>query len=340
MTNRRIVLAARPDGEPKDEDFRMEEGPVPSPGDGQVLVRTIYLSLDPYMRARMTDAPSYAAPVALGEVMVGETVGEVVASNAEGLEPGDLVTANSGWQEYAIQDARAVRKIERGGPPVSTRLGVLGMPGFTAYTGLLDVGQPKAGETLAVAAAAGPVGSAGGQIAKIRGCRVVGIAGGPEKCDYLRRELGFDAAVDHRAAGFEEGLAAACPAGIDIYFENVGGKVLRAVLPLLNQFGRVPVCGLVADYSMKRLPRGVDLTPRLMSLVLTRRLTLRGFIVWDFAARRPDFERDMRSWLEQGRVKYREDVVDGLENAVGALRGLLQGRNFGKLLVRVGPDGR
>ncbi len=339
MTNRRIVLAARPQGEPKDEDFRMEEVAVPSPGDGQVLVRSIYLSLDPYMRGRMSDAPSYAPSVAIGEVMVGATIAEVVTSKSSGVAPGDLVVANGGWQEYAVQDGRSLRRIEPSEVPVTAHLGVLGMPGLTAYAGLLNIGQPKPGETVVVAAAAGPVGSAVAQIAKIKGCRAVGIAGGPEKCAYLLDDLGLDAAIDHRADDFEERLAAACPKGIDVYFENVGGKVLRAVLPLLNQFARVPVCGLIAHYSATRLPHGPDLVPRLMSLILVRRLTLRGFIVFDFAAQWPDFARDMTGWLKEGKVKYREDVVDGLENAVHAFQGLLQGRNFGKLLVRVSPLG-
>jgi NADPH-dependent curcumin reductase CurA len=223
--------------------------------------------------------------------------------------------------------------------PVSTALGVLGMPGLTAYTGLLNIGQPRSGETVVVAAASGAVGSVVGQIAKIKGCRAVGVAGSQQKCDFVRDTLGFDACVNHRSEKFAEELRAACPKGIDVYFENVGGRVLEAVVPLLNLFGRVPVCGLIAHYSAVALPQGPDHTPLLMSAILTKRLTFRGFIVIDFASQKAEFERDMAAWLREGKVKYREDIVDGLENAIGAFRGLLLGRNFGKLLVRVAQQG-
>ncbi len=333
--NRRIVLAARPKGEPSDEHFRLEEVPVPRPGEGQVLLRTRYLSLDPYMRGRMNAGPSYAAPVEIGDVMEGGTAGEVVESNAPDLKPGDLVLGRWGWQEYAVADARSVRKADPSVAPITTRLGVLGMPGLTAYTGLLNIGQPKAGETVVVAAAAGPVGSAVGQIAKIKGCRVVGVAGSAEKCDLVTREFGFDACVNHRDDAFEQELAAACPGGIDIYFENVGGRVFQAVLPLMNQFGRIPLCGLISQYNATMPPRGVDRTPLVLTAILVKRLTLRGFIVHDFEGQRPEFLRDMTQWLREGRVKYREHVVDGLENAVTAFKGLFHGENVGKLLVRI-----
>jgi NADPH-dependent curcumin reductase CurA len=333
--NRRIVLAARPKGEPADEDFRLEETDIPSSAGGQVLLRTLYLSLDPYMRGRMNAGPSYAPPVEIGQVMQGATVGEVVESKAAGLQPGDIVLAYSGWQDYGVADARSVRKLDPQLAPVTTALGVLGMPGMTGYTGLVNIGQPKPGETVVVSSAAGAVGSVVGQIAKIRGCRAVGIAGSKEKCGFVTEELGFDACVNYRDDGFEQALAAAAPNGIDIYFENVGGRVFQAVLPLMNLFGRVPVCGLVAHYNLTMPSRGVDRVPMLMTAILTRRLTFRGFIVGDFAAQRDEFMRDMAPWLRDGKIKYREDVVDGLEQAVSAFKRLFRGQNFGKLLVRV-----
>jgi len=339
MKNRRIVLAARPAGEPADTDFRLEETIIPSPGDGQVLLRTLYLSLDPYMRGRMNAGPSYAPPVRIGEVMEGATVSEVAESKSTQWRPGDLVRSYTGWQAYALAEGSVLERIDPHVAPVSTALGVLGMPGLTAYTGLLNIGQPKAGETVVVAAASGAVGSVVGQIAKIKGCRAVGVAGSQQKCDFVRNTLGFDACVNHRSEKFAEELRAACPKGIDVYFENVGGRVLEAAVPLLNLFGRVPVCGLIAHYSAVALPKGPDHTPLLMSAILTKRLTFRGFIVIDFASQKPEFERDMAAWLREGKVKYREDIVDGLENAVPAFRGLLLGRNFGKLLVRVARQG-
>ena len=339
MKNRRIVLAARPAGDPADTDFRLEEIDIPSPGDGQVLLRTLYLSLDPYMRGRMNAGPSYAPPVQIGEVMEGGTVNEVVESKSPQWRPGALVRSYTGWQEYALAEGSGLERIDPHVAPVSTALGVLGMPGLTAYTGLLNIGQPKAGETVVVAAASGAVGSVVGQIAKIKGCRAVGVAGSQQKCDFVRTTLGFDACVNHRSEKFAEELRAACPKGIDVYFENVGGRVLEAMVPLLNLFGRVPVCGLIAHYSAVALPKGPDHTPLLMSAILTKRLMFRGFIVMDFASQKAEFERDMAAWLREGKMKYREDIVDGLENAVPAFRGLLQGQNFGKLLVRVARQG-
>jgi NADPH-dependent curcumin reductase len=336
--NRQIVLAARPQGEPRDEDFRLEAVDLPLPSADQVLLRTIYLSLDPYMRGRMNAGPSYAAPVELGQVMEGGTVSAVVESRSPAFVSGDIVLGYTGWQEYAVATAKSLHKLDPALAPVSTALGVMGMPGFAAYTGLLNIGQPKPGETVVVAAASGAVGSVVGQIAKIKGCRAVGIAGGKRKCDFAVNELGFDACVDHHGAPFPQELKAACPNGVDVYFENVGGRVLNAVLPLMNPFGRVPVCGLIAQYNSTGLAPGVDRIPAFMSAILVKRLTFRGFIVSDFAAQKDDFERDMIPWLRAGKVKYREDVVDGLENAVAAFQGLLIGRNFGKLLVRLAPD--
>lgn len=333
--NHRIVLAARPEGEPKLSDFRMEEMDAPAPGEGQLLLKTLLLSLDPYMRGRMNAGRSYANPVEIGEIMVGGTVSEVAASRHPGFKEGDIVVGYCGWQEYALSDGAGLGKLDPAAAPISTALGVLGMPGMTAYAGLLEIGQPKPGETVVVAAATGPVGSAVGQIARIQGSRAVGIAGGPEKRRALIEDFGFDAALDHRAPGFAEDLAAACPNGIDVYFENVGGAVWSAVLPLLNDFARVPVCGLVAHYNEPQPPASPDRMPQLMRLILSRRLTLRGFIVSDFVGQHVAFQRDMSAWVREGKVRYREDVVDGLEAAPGALIGLLKGRNFGKLLVRL-----
>lgn len=336
MTNRRIVLARRPVGEPVTDDFRLETGPVPQPGAGEVLLRTRLLSLDPYMRGRISSVKSYARGVEVGETMVGGTVGEVVASNDADWTPGDLVLAASGWQDYAVAKGKALVRVPRAeGVPLSAALGVLGMPGMTAYTGLREIGRPKPGETVVVAAASGAVGSVVGQVAKIMGCRTVGIAGGPDKVAYVKDVLGFDVAVDHRAPDLPARLAEACPGGIDVYFENVGGAVWDAVFPLLNFFARIPVCGLIAQYNAVDAPDGPDRLAGLMRQVLTKRLTLRGFIVSDFAALKPDFDRDMPQWVREGRVKYREDVVDGLENAPAAFIGLLRGANFGKLVVRV-----
>ncbi len=336
--NRRIVLAERPQGRPGPQNFSLEEAPVPEPGQGELLSRTIYLSLDPYMRGRMSDAPSYTAPVAIGEVMTAGTVGQVVTSNLDGFAPGDFVAGQGGWQDFSVLKAGEARKVDPDQAPISTALGVLGMPGMTAYTGLHEIGRPQAGETLVVAAASGAVGAVVGQIAKIKGCRVVGVAGSEAKCDYVVNELGFDACIDHRAADFADALAEACPKGIDVYWENVGGAVFDAVLPLLNPFARIPVCGLIARYNVTELPPGPDRMPLLFRNVLTKRLTIRGFIVWDFRALEEQFRRDVSEWLREGRMRYREDIRDGLEYAPQAFMGLLEGGNFGKLLVRVAPD--
>ena len=333
--NRRIVLAARPKGEPQETDFRLEQAPVPQPADGQVVLRILYLSLDPYMRGRMNDGPSYAPPVSIGEVMEGGTVAEVIESRSAKWRTGDIVLSYSGWQEYAVAGAEGLRKLDPSVAPVSTALGILGMPGLTAYTGLLNIGQPKPGETVVVSAASGAVGSAVGQIAKIKGARVVGIAGNRDKCAYLVQELDFDAAVNRSERSFSEDLKAACPQGVDIYFENAGGAVLKSVVPLLNNFARVPVCGLIAQYNLSGPAESPDFTPLLMGAILTKRLTFRGFIVTDFAGQQHEFLRDMSEWLREGKVRYREDVVDGLENAVAAFKGLLRGANFGKLLVKM-----
>src|SRR5689334_23223545 len=333
---RQIVLAARPQGEPRLTDFRLEETAVPTPGPGQVLLQVQYLSLDPYMRGRMDDRESYAPPTQLGAVMPGESVATVVASNHSAYSEGDIVLAPTGWRTHALSDRGDLRKLDPSIAPVTTGLSVLGMPGFTAYGGLHVLGRPKPGETVVVAAASGPVGSLVGQLAKMAGCRAVGIAGGPEKCAFVNNELRFDAAIDHRAADFTAQLAAACPDGIDVYFENVGGEVWQAVLPLLNNFARVPVCGLIAQYSGAGPGDGTDRLPATMREVLSKRLTLRGFINYDFAEQHyAEFLREVGAGVADGRIRYREDIVEGLEKAPEAFIGMLEGRNFGKLIVRV-----
>jgi NADPH-dependent curcumin reductase CurA len=310
--------------------------PVPTPGPGQVLLRTIWLSLDPYMRGRMSDLPSYVPPYALNEVLGGGTVSEVIASDQPAFQRGDIVVGMTGWETHALSNGKDLRKLDPATAPPSTALGVLGMPGMTAYAGLLEIGKPQPGETVVVAAASGAVGSAVGQIARIKGARAVGIAGGSEKCRYVTDVLGFDACVDHRSPTFRDDLKAACPTGIDVYFENVGGAVLEAVLPLLNPFARIPLCGFVAQYNdTEQTGRPMSY---LMRLALTRRLTIRGFLVFDFAASTRQFLSDMTGWFNEGQIKHRESIVEGLANAPGAFIGMLRGANFGKQLVRIGPD--
>lgn len=337
--NRRILLNSRPVGKPTPDNFHMEKATLPIPVAGEVLLRTVYLSLDPYMRGRMSDAASYAAPVILGEVMTAGTVAQVVESKHDDYAAGEWVVSYHGWQDYAVSDGTGLTKLGTNPPHPSYALGVLGMPGLTAYGGLLDIGKPQAGETVVVAAATGAVGSLVGQIARLKGCRVVGIAGGAKKCQHAVEHLGFDACVDHYSDDMPEQLAAACSAGIDVYFENVGGKVFQAVLPLLNARARIPVCGLIAAYNATSLPEGPDQTGLLMRTILTKRIHMQGFIVFDdFGHRYPDFFKDMSSWLQEGKVQYTEDIVDGLENAVDAFIGLLDGKNFGKLVVKVGGE--
>lgn len=337
--NRRILLASRPHGEPTADNFRLETTDIPQPAAGQVLLRTVYLSLDPYMRGRMSDAPSYAPPVEIGQVMVGGTVSRVVTSQHPDFKPGDWVLGYDGWQDYALSDGNGLHNLGAQQTQPSRLLGVLGMPGFTAYMGLLDIGRPQPGETVVVAAASGAVGSVVGQVARLKGCRVVGVAGGAEKCRYVAEELGFDACVDHRAADFAEQLAAACPQGIDIYYENVGGAVFDAVMPLLNARARIPVCGIIAHYNATGLPDGPDRLPMLQGLILRKRIRMQGFIIFDdYGSEYGDFLQQMGEWVGQGKIKFREDVVDGLENAPQALIGLLQGKNFGKLVIRVADE--
>ena len=333
---RQIVLAARPHGRPKLSDFRLEETAMPTPGAGQVLLRVQYLSLDPYMRGLMDDRKSYAPSLPLGGVMEGESVATVIASHHPGYSEGDIVLARAGWRTHALSDRADLRKLDPAVVPVTTSLGVLGMPGFTAYCGLRLIGKPTPGETVVVAAATGPVGSLVGQLAKVAGARAVGIAGGPEKCAFMKKELRFDAAVDHRADDFSAQLAVACPNGIDVYFENVGGAIWQAVLPLLNDFARVPVCGLVAQYNGTPNDDRTDRLPATVRQIRSKRLMLRGFIYYDFAKEHfSEFLREVGPGVADGRIRYREDIVDGLDKAPEAFIGMLEGRNFGKAIVRV-----
>jgi NADPH-dependent curcumin reductase CurA len=343
---RRIVLARRPEGQPTQEDFRLEDAPMPEPDAGEMLVRVIWLTLDPYMRGRMDDAKSYASPVPVGGTMEGGTVAQVVTSDNPKFSPGDYVLTHSGWCSHAVSNGNGVRKLDPAQAPLSTALGVLGMPGLTAYVGLHEHGRPEPGETLVVGAATGAVGSLVGQLAKIHGLRVVGVAGGAEKCTFAVDELGFDACIDHRAApdakALREGLAAACPDGVDIYYENVGGKTLEAVIPLMNPFGRIPVCGMISWYNLGGLGMGEtpgpNLLPRVWRTILVNRLAVRGFIVTDHADRLRDFISEVPQYIRDGRVKYRESIAEGLENAPAAFLSLLKGGNFGKQLVMVGEE--
>lgn len=309
--NRRWVLASRPHGAPVPENFRLEEDDVATPGEGQVLLRTVYLSLDPYMRGRMSDEPSYSPPVDIGGVMVGGTVSRVVESNHPDYQPGDWVLGYSGWQDYDISSGDDLVKLGDHPQNPSWSLGVLGMPGFTAYMGLLDIGQPKEGETLVVAAATGPVGATVGQIGKLKGCRVVGVAGGAEKCRHAIEVLGFDVCLDHHADDFAEQLTSA----------------------------RIPVCGLVSSYNATELPPGPDRLPLLMATVLKKRIRLQGFIIaQDYGHRIHEFQKEMGQWVKEDKIHYREDITDGLENAPQTFIGLLKGKNFGKVVIRVAGD--
>ena len=333
-----VLLRRRPEGEPRPDDFAIERRDCPDPSDNEVRLQTLWLSLDPYMRGRMSAGRSYAKPVGLGEVMTGQAVCRVEASRHPGWARGELVLAGAGWSTASLSDGTGLVRLDPAPTPVTAALGVLGMPGLTAYAGLAEIGKPRAGETVAVAAATGPVGSAVGQIAKRRGCRAVGIAGGPDKVRLLTDYFGFDAALDHRAPDFPARLAAACPDGIDVYFENVGGAVWDAVLPLLNDFARVPVCGLVSQYNATALPAGPNRVPEVMRATLSRRLLIRGFIVWDFPEHREPFRREVGGWFAEGAFKALEHRVEGLEAAPAALVDLLAGRNTGKVVVKVAAD--
>ncbi len=330
VMNHQVLLKDRPVGEPAPHHFQLIERPIGEVAAGWVLRQTLFLSLDPYMRGRMNAGKSYAAPVELGAVMVGATVSRVVESKNSAFSIGDLVLGHDGWQEYGLSDGGDLEKLPQKPWPPSYWLGVLGMPGMTAYVGLLDIGRPKSGETVVISAAAGAVGQVACQIAKIKGCRVIGIAGSDAKCDYLITDLGCDGAVNYKTMHVLRSLKKLCPAGIDIYFDNVGGAILEAILRLMNLHGRIPLIGLISQYNATEFQPGPNLAP-----VLINRLLIQGMIVSDHADRREAFLRDMSLWLEDGQMKYRETIVDGLEKAPQAFMGLFKGENFGKLLVRI-----
>jgi NADPH-dependent curcumin reductase CurA len=329
--NLQVLLASRPSGWVSESNFRIAETPIPAVGSGQVLVKTRFLSLDPYMRGRMNDMRSYAAKVEIGQVMTGEAVGEVVQSKNPQFKAGDTVLHRAGWQQYGLSDGSDLRKVDPKAVPISTYLGVVGMPGVTAWIGLNDIGQPKPGETVVVSAASGAVGSVVGQLAKARGCRVVGVAGGREKCDFVTKELGFDACIDHRAGDLVKALAAAAPKGIDIYFENVGGPLLDAVLALCNPFARIPLCGMISQYNAGDDRYGV----KNLMMAVGMRIKIQGFIVSDNMNRWPEALKELSEGVRSGKIRYRETVTQGLENAPRAFIGLLKGENFGKQLVKV-----
>jgi NADPH-dependent curcumin reductase len=334
--NRRIVLASRPVGAPTKDNFRLEEVAIPALKEGEVLLRSIYLSLDPYMRGRMSDAPSYAPPVNIDDVMVGATVCRIAESRNAAFEVGEWVLGYSGWQLYAVSDGSQLTRLGKNPENPSYALGILGMPGFTAYMGLLDIGKPKPGEALVVAAATGPVGATVGQLGQLNGCRVVGVAGGVEKCIYAKEKLGFDECLNHKDADFADQLRQACPEGIDIYYENVGGKVFDAVLPLLNVGARIPVCGLVSRYNATKLPEGPDRLSLLMGTILVKRIKMQGFIIFDdYGHRYDEFAKEMAELLRAGKIQFREQVVDNLESAPEEFIGMLEGHNFGKLVIKV-----
>ena len=330
MENKRVLLASRPAGWVSEDNFRIDSAPVPQPREGEVLVRNLWLSLDPYMRGRMNEGKSYAARQEIGEVMVGGTAGEVVESKNPKFAKGDQVLGMFGWQQYGLSDGKGLNKVDASRVPLPAYLGVLGMPGVTAWVGLLDICQPKAGETVVVSAASGAVGSVVGQIARIKGCRAVGIAGGKQKCDYVVKELGFDACVDYKAGKLNDDLKAALPKGIDCYFENVGGEILDAALRRMNAFSRIAVCGLISQYNATE-PYGV----KNFQSILTNRIKVQGFIVSDRMELWAKALPELIGWVAAGKIKYRESVAQGLENAPKAFIGLLKGENFGKQLVKI-----
>ena len=332
--NRRIILAARPIGYPKESDFRLVEESVPEPRDGQVLIRSLWLSLDPYMRGRMRDAPSYAAPVQIGEVMTGGVVGRVVISRNDDYEAGDIVEGRIGWQDYAVSSGSNIRKVDETLAPISTAVGVLGMPGLTAYFGLLDIGRPEPGDTVVISAASGAVGAIVGQLAKMAGCYVVGIAGSDLKVGYIRGELGFDATINYKTENVRTRLVDLCPGGINVYFDNVGGDITDAVLENIADFARIVVCGQISQYNAET----PELGPRNMGVLVRHQARVEGFLVGQFAHRYQEARVRMGTWVENGSLKYKEDIVEGLENAPKAFIGMMSGANFGKLLVKMGTE--
>ena len=332
--NTQILLSSRPQGEVTLDNFKTVHNPVPDVRGGHIVVRNIWLSLDPYMRGRMNDVKSYTPPFQLGEVLQGQAVGEVVASKHDNFSEGDLVTGMFGWENYTLAEGEGVRKLTADGAPLPYYLSILGVTGLTAYVGLFDIGKLQTGDNVFVSAAAGAVGSAVGQIAKLKGCRVVGTAGSDEKIDYLKNDLGFDDAFNYKTAPLNQALAESCPDGIDLNFENVGGELLEAVLNHMNDFGRITICGMISHYNDKTPRPG----PRNLPLITSKRLSLQGFIVSDHLARMPSFIEEMSGWLKEGKVKQRETVAKGIENAPEALIGMLGGDNLGKQLVKVGDE--
>lgn len=333
IMNQQVLLKSYPTGEPKESDFALVETEIPELGEGEILNRTIYLSLDPYMRGRMSDRASYAAPSDLGKVIGGSTVSQVVKSNHSQFAVGDFVVGYDGWQAYGISKGETLRKLDPDRIPISYALGITGMPGMTAYCALLDIGKPKTGETVVVSAASGAVGSVVGQIAKLKGCRAVGIAGSDEKCDYVVNELGFDACINRKTPDLDSALRNACPNGIDVYVDHTAGPILEAVLQQINLGARIPLVGLISQYNAEKLPSGPNLMP-----LLVKRALIKGFLVGDYQERHAEFVKDVSQWLQTGKLKYKEDIINGLEAAPKAFIGLLQGKNFGKLIVQVGND--
>ncbi len=331
-TNRRIVLASRPSAYPEPEHFRIEETQIPQPREGEALVQVIWLSLDPYMRGRMREGPSYAAPVEVGGVMTGGVVGRVIESRTPEVTVGDIVEGSLGWQQYAVARPSALRVVDPQLAPISTAVGVLGMPGMTAYFGLLDVGKPEVGDTVVVSAASGAVGQVVGQMARIMGCRVVGTAGSDAKVDFIVNELGFDAGINYKTEDIDTALAAACPDGIDVYFDNVGGFVTDAVMQQMNVHARISVCGQISQYNLAQ----PELAPRNIGLLIQKQARMEGFLVFNFTHRHEHARKRMAEWIRSGELRYKEDVVSGLENAPAAFIGMMTGENFGKLLVEVG----
>jgi NADPH-dependent curcumin reductase CurA len=333
--NRQVILKSRPADIPQAENFEIVEAPVPEPGDNEVLVRNIYLSVEPAMRGWVSEIANYSEPVGLGTVMRAFTVGRVAASRHSGFRPGEFVTGIFGWQDYALVEAEQIqRKVTAIDLPISTALGVLGLNGITAYFGLLEIGQPKSGETVVVSTAAGAVGSCVGQIARIKGCRTVGITGGPEKVRICRDEFGYDAAIDYKTGGLDSALAEACPEGVDVYYDNTAGSISDAVLNHLNVGGRVVICGTASIANWEPIPMG----PRVERHLLVKRARIQGILVLDYIARFAEALQELTPWVQQGLIRYREDILDGIEQAPGSIAGLYRGENFGKRLIRIAPE--
>ena len=332
--NRQINLVSRPVNYPMESDFSLVESPLPQPGEGEVLIQALWLSLDPYMRGRMRDERSYATPVELGQVMVGGVAGRIIQSRTPAFREGEIVEGSLGWQEYAVSDGRNLRRVDLGLGPLSTALGILGMPGMTAYFGFLNIGQPRTGDTVVVSAASGAVGQVVGQISKIMGCRTVGLAGTSEKIDYIVNELGFDAGINYKTENVVSALAAACPLGIDVYFDNVGGVITDAVIEQLNVGGRISICGSISQSNLEEPEPG----PRNLGLLVRKQARAEGFLVGQFNNHFEEGRQRIAGWMKEGRIKYREDVVEGLENAPRAFIGMMKGENFGKLLIKVSPE--